>query len=165
MNIFVLHTNPAIAAQMLCDKHVSKMILETALMLSTVAVSLGHENPCLYKPVHRKHPCTLWAGESYWNWKWLCVHGLSMADEFEYRYNNRHKSGEVIRFIYDNKLGPTNRQWHKIWQRKTPYAQAMPQEYKNKDAVVAYRNYYLGEKERFAKWTRRTPPEWWKDTA
>lgn len=162
MNIFVLHRNPGRAARMLCDKHVSKMILETAQMLSTVAVSLGYEDPCLYKPVHAKHPCTLWAGVNKWNWRWLCHHGLAMSDEFEYRYNNRHKSSEVIRFIYENDMRPKGKPYGVInWM--TPFAQAMPEQYKNKDAVTAYRNYYLGEKKRFAKWTKRKPPAWWKE--
>ena len=165
MNIFVVHKHPEISARMLCDKHVSKMILETAQMLSTVAVSLGYEDPCLYKPVHAKHPCTLWAGASYHNWKWLCLHGLAMADEFEYRYKNRHKSSEVIEVIFDNQMAPTNKQWHRWHTRCTPFAQAMPEQYKHKDAVTAYRNYYLGEKKRFAKWTKRNPPNWWLENA
>ena len=35
MNIFYLDRDPVIAAQMMCDKHVVKMILESAQMLST----------------------------------------------------------------------------------------------------------------------------------
>ena len=158
MNIFVLDRNPGRAARMLCDKHVSKMILETAQMLSTVAVSLGYEHDCLYKPVHAKHPCTLWAGRSHSNWLWLCKHGLAMAEEFEYRYKNRHKSSEVIEFIYTNNMGPKAKWFGYV----TTFAQAMPDQYKHKDAVKAYRAYYIGEKKRFAKWTNRTPPKWWK---
>ena len=160
MNIFILHRNPVTAARMLCNKHVSKMILETAQMLSTVAVSLGHNDSCLYKPVHAKHPCTLWTGRSHRNWLWLCKHGLAMSDEFEYRYNNRHKSSEVIEFIYTNKMGPEPKWFGQL----TAFAQAMPEQYKHKNAVTAYRNYYLGEKKRFAKWTKRNPPNWWLES-
>ena len=35
MNIFILDEDPTIAAQMQCDKHVVKMIVESAQMLST----------------------------------------------------------------------------------------------------------------------------------
>ena len=35
MNIFYLDRDPKIAAQMMCDKHVVKMILESAQILST----------------------------------------------------------------------------------------------------------------------------------
>ena len=36
MNIFILHKDPIKAAQDQCDKHVVKMIVESAQMLSTV---------------------------------------------------------------------------------------------------------------------------------
>ena len=35
MNIFVLDDDPAIAAQMMCDKHIPKMIVETFQMLGS----------------------------------------------------------------------------------------------------------------------------------
>ena len=39
----------------------------------------------------------------------------------------------------------------------------MPDEYKDKDYVVAYRKYYQGAKAYFAKWQRGVDaPEWWK---
>jgi len=45
----------------------------------------------------------------------------------------------------------------------TPFAQAMPEQYKIKDnAVEAYRNYYLNEKKDICKWTKREKPEWFK---
>jgi hypothetical protein len=36
----------------------------------------------------------------------------------------------------------------------------MPEQYKNADAVTAYRAYYLGEKTKFAKWKLGNVPEW-----
>jgi len=36
MNIFILDKDPVVAAQMLCDKHVPKMLVESGQMLSTV---------------------------------------------------------------------------------------------------------------------------------
>ena len=35
MNIFYLDRDPVVAAQLMCDKHVVKMILESAQILST----------------------------------------------------------------------------------------------------------------------------------
>ena len=72
MNIFVLHKDPKIAAQMACDKHVIKMILETAQMLCTAARTKGAWAP--YKQTHKKHPCTLWAAATKANWVWLTTH-------------------------------------------------------------------------------------------
>ena len=96
MNIFVVDEDPVVAAQQLCDKHVVKMILETAQMLCTVARNHGHEAP--YKVAHPKHPCTLWVGKSAANWQWLIDHGLAMAAEYTRRYGRKHKSEEVIRW-------------------------------------------------------------------
>ena len=77
MNIFVLHEQPDVAAQILCDKHVVKMILESAQMLCTVAHNHGYDAP--YRRTHPKHPCTLWAGKSQENWDWLISHALAMS--------------------------------------------------------------------------------------
>ena len=44
----------------------------------------------------------------------------------------------------------------------TDFAQAMPDEYKDEDAVTAYRTYYINDKQRFAKWEKGVPtPDWW----
>ena len=83
MNIFVVHQDPQIAAQMLCDKHVVKMILETAQMLCTVVSHTGAETP--YRATHAKHPCTLWAAHSKANWEWLVAHGKAMCMEYTRR--------------------------------------------------------------------------------
>ena len=69
MNIFKLDKTPQLCAQTHCDKHVSKMILESAQMLCTTLWTNGQSAP--YKPVHAKHPCTLWVGASLENWLWL----------------------------------------------------------------------------------------------
>jgi hypothetical protein len=42
----------------------------------------------------------------------------------------------------------------------TNFVQAMPEQYKNENAVVAYREYYLNEKARFAKWAYSETPDW-----
>ena len=72
MNIFVLDHSPKTSAEMMCDKHVVKMILETAQMLCTVAHNNGHVAP--YKAAFKNHPCTLWVGKTRQNWDWLIEH-------------------------------------------------------------------------------------------
>jgi hypothetical protein len=44
----------------------------------------------------------------------------------------------------------------------TPFAQAMPDKYKNDSVVKAYRDYYMGDKWEFATW-KTNVPEWWPD--
>lgn len=153
MNIFVLHEKPEIAATMACDKHVVKMILETAQMMCTVVASYGHETP--YRATHAKHPCTIWAAQSRANWNWLVEHGMSLCDEYTKRYNKIHKSQRVIEWCAMTHVDlPETPQ--------TPFAQAMPPQYRNECAVTAYRAYYMGEKAHFATWKTQTP-NWWRE--
>ena len=152
MNIFVVDRDPKIAATMLCDKHVVKMIVETAQMLCTAASKLGHHVP--YKPTHARHPCTLWTGESLSNWNWLVQHGTALCEEYTLRYKKIHKTQSIIEWCRDSGVAPTND------IGLTPFRLAMPEKYKCVDPVKSYREYYIGEKSRFAKW-KTSSPSWW----
>jgi len=153
MNIFVLHESPQMSAQMQCDKHVIKMILETAQMLCTVASVQGCPTP--YRATHPKHPCTVWASQSSANWWWLIDHGMALCHEYTRRYNKIHKSQKVIEYCMTLHLKfPTS--------TPTPFVQAMPPEYKQQDPVQAYRAYYKGEKSGFATW-KTEAPAWWRE--
>ena len=151
MNIFILDHSPESSARSQCDKHVVKMILETAQMLCTVAHDNGTDAP--YRATHKKHPCTLWAGKSKQNWDWLVKHGLALCQEYTDRYGKTHKSQKHIEWCRDLNLGLPE-------TGLTPFAQAMPSQYKNRCAVTAYRAYYHGEKAGFATW-KRNKPSWW----
>ena len=151
MNIFVLDENPDIAATMMCDKHIVKMILETAQMMCTVVASYGHATP--YRPTHAQHPCTIWAGESRANWNWLIDHGMALCEEYTKRYGKIHKSQKVIEWCAMKYIKLPD-------LPQTPFAQAMPPQYRNECAVKAYRSYYMGEKAAFATWKTESP-DWW----
>ena len=151
MNIFVLDKNPQNAAIMMCNKHVVKMIVETAQMLCTVIASQGHETP--YRPTHKNHPCTLWAGKSTGNWNWLVDHGMALCREYTHRYGKIHKTQSVSEWCAQQSISFPS-------LRRTAFAQAMPPQYKNIDPVKAYRDYYKGEKSYMAKW-KLGPPTWW----
>jgi hypothetical protein len=146
MNIFVLDLNPEIAAQLLFDKHVVKMALETAQILSTI-------NGGPYKSTHEKHPCTLWASSSLGNYNWLFEHGIGICNEYRYRYNKEHKCEEVIYALQYPvvKIPSASIQ---------SFALCMPNEYKQEDPVKSYQSYYKS-KASFANWTKRPKPEWW----
>ena len=152
MNIFVLDKDPKIAATMLCDKHVVKMIVETAQMLCTVARNRGYMG-APYRSTHKNHPCTKWAEESGANWDWLIAHGLEMCAEYTRRYGRIHKTQSVIEWCKNIPTKPSG-------SKLTPFKLAMPQQYKCTDPVKSYRNYYIGEKAKFAKW-KTSPPTWW----
>ena len=178
MNIFVLDKKPTTAAQMMCDKHVVKMIVESAQMLSTAHRVLDGEQytelsannrrikrwkspyklmeDILYKASFVGHPCTKWVMENNKNYYWLAEHAYELCREYTRRYGKVHKTDDMISLIRYRK--PAN---ITIADSITPFAQAMPEEYKNSDAVEAYRAYYLGEKTRFAKWKDGNIPTWW----
>lgn len=156
MNIFVVDKNPVKAAQMLCDKHIVKMPVETAQMLSTVCRLKGFDIG--YKSTHTNHPCTVWVRDSKENFNWAIQHGIALCDEYSFRYGKTHASKKVIQDIDSIKKSLTFG-----WESLTMFAQAVPVEYKNSnDAVAAYRKYYLEEKSDIAHWNKnRKAPEWW----
>ena len=153
MNIFHLDTDPVISAQMMCDKHVVKMILESAQMLATVNHKCGKK--ATYKPTHANHPSTLWTGKSKSNYEWLKQHGIALCNEYTYRYGKVHKTEQ---YYYDEFDVPDVLADIGL----TQFAQAMPDEYKDSDPVIAYRKYYLGAKKEFARWTNRDIPAWFE---
>ena len=74
MNIFVLADSPKESAEMHCDKHVCKMMIEYAQMLSTTHRILDGEeviSESLYKVAHKNHPCTIWTRTNKSNYLWL----------------------------------------------------------------------------------------------
>ena len=104
--------------------------------------------------VHAKHPCTLWALNSLSNWRWLRELAYELNDEYKYRYHRDedHKSVQVIKDLEEPKIPDKG---------LTPFAQAMPEEFKDPDAVKAYRKYYAGAKFKFATWREREIPNWY----
>jgi len=90
MNIFILDEHPTKAAQYMCDKHVIKMILESAQLLCS-AFEPGHAP---YKRTHYNHPCAVWIRQSKANYMWLMQHVIALNDEYKYRYDKStdHKS-------------------------------------------------------------------------
>ncbi|MDV2856763.1 pyrimidine dimer DNA glycosylase/endonuclease V [Oceanimonas sp. CAM02] len=152
MNIFILDNNIERCAEYHCDQHVVKMILESVQILCTALNKKGFETP--YKSTHIKHPSVLWVEESYDNFQWLTRLTQALNAEYRYRYRKEqdHKSMPVLAQIQQFTYPAIG---------LTEFAQAMPDQYKVPgDAVQAYRNFYLGDKMKFARWTRREVPHW-----
>lgn len=161
MNIFVLDTDPEIAAQYHCNKHVIKMILETAQLLCTAHHEIGTHLIVPYKKTHHNHPCAVWARTSKANYQWLALLGKALCREYTYRMGKTHKTESVIDWCLEHipKFNTT---------AMTPFAQAMPDECKRLNAVDAYRAYYCKYKTGFmirgkfvySTWGPRRPPDW-----
>jgi len=152
MNIFVLDDDIEQCAEYHCDQHVVKMILESVQMLCSALNKKGFTTP--YRSTHINHPCVLWVEQSYENFTWLKHLAIALNNEYRFRFDkgSDHKSISVLTEIsvyeYEN-------------SGLTEFAQAMPEEYKVPgDPIAAYRQFYLGEKMSFAKWTKRSIPAW-----
>lgn len=119
MNIFCLDIDPKICAEYHCDRHVMKMIVEYAQLLSTahrildgkeVTALLGSKKKIfrilpnadmeanLYKATHRNHPSAVWVRESSANYLWLYELFTNLCDVYSYRYNLKvHKTDRQLR--------------------------------------------------------------------
>ena len=149
MNIFVLDESPVTAAEYACDKHVVKMILESAQMLCAVQP----EGTAPYKRSFYNHPCTKWVRESDSNYAWLIQHAYALCAEYTRRYDKVHKSQQVIEWCDNNRpelpIGIL-----------TEHPTCMPDYCKKETVVDSYRNYYKNEKAKFAKWKDGNVPSW-----
>ena len=147
MNIFFLDKNPTLAAEYQCDKHVVKMILETTQMVCTAYQARHGIKKDLYKPAFPHHPMTKWVGETYGNFNWALTHLVALGIEYTLRYNKFHKC-----LYISEKLYMKYSEWKKWDGEFTTPPLCMPEQYKHDNFVEAYRNYYIGDKKRFAKY-------------
>jgi Pyrimidine dimer DNA glycosylase len=160
VNIFYVDSDPTLAAQMLCDRHVVKMIIESAQLLSTAhRVVDGYDGPGVYRLTHKNHPSAVWVRDSLWAYNWTAEHFESLMQEYTFRYGKIHAT-EKFQNIWDNFLSRPPMNIPKVYASSDP-PQCMPEKYRGPDTVEAYRAYYIGEKARFARWTKRPMPEWY----
>ena len=142
MNIFYLNRDPVKAAQIQYNKHVVKMILESAQMLCTAHhhYDNGHNVP--YKKAHYNHPSTIWCRQNSRQYYWLFHHMLALGDEYTKRYNKTHLSiTKCFDVLKDCPVGmPLGGEFNEP-------PQCMPEQYKVPGcSVTAYWNYYEREK-------------------
>lgn len=176
MNLFILSLLPQEIAEAMMDKHVSKILLEAVQMLCTAKRVLdpdAPENEQLYKLAHKNHPVTIWCRTARANFVWTLDLIDALHSEWRFRYGHPetkvHKSylvAQILRGAIPDAsafLAP-----HHCGDRITPFALAMPDEYKSPDgdAVASYRAYYMSpEKQKIATWSKaRGPPEWFIST-
>ena len=176
MNIFYISEDPVQAAQWMVDKHVVKMILESAQLLSTAHRLLdGREiegttktgrkarrwvlddsrEPIVYQATHINHPSAVWCRKSVENYNWLADHLHALLGEYTYRYEKKHKVEGDLSYMLMSP--PKNLEEYDM----TVMPSAMADEYKiSDDPIINYRNYYKVGKERMHAWKKRQPPEW-----
>lgn len=175
VNIFYIHTDPIIAAQQMVDRHVVKMILETAQLLSTAhrvldgrMVVVPNENgrkmkrwvlsddreTKLYVATHINHPSAIWCRETSANYQWLYWHFIALLDEYTHRYGKIHKCDSMKSVLSDLPKSIKHSGF-------TPPTPAMDEQYVVPgDSLASYMKYYKYGKQHLHVWTNRTPPEW-----
>jgi len=175
MNIFYLDTNPALCAEYHCDKHVLKMIIEYAQLLSTAHRILdGEEEKVLsnsgkqmvtqyklndyrenhlYKCAHINHPSNIWVRSAADHYIYTMELWNFLNREYTNRYGKVHETFKKL-CQYLNQL-PKNIDKN-VGFLMPP--QCMSDECKIKnDTIEAYRNFYKAHKKEFATWKNGTP--------
>ena len=177
MNIFYLDKHYRTCAEQHVDKHVVKMIVEYAQLLSTAHRVLDGEEyegrtannrririfkmansnieNTLYKASHINHPSAIWVRKSSQHYWWLYLLFREFCIEYTHRYGKIHstesKLGEILQ------IKPKNIKDNGFVEPP----QAMPDYCKVPgDSIKAYQMYYVNEKIGFAKWTKRDIPDW-----
>ena len=156
MNIFYLHKDPREAAKLQYNKHVVKMILESAQMLCTAHHCYGNKDQVEnvpYKQAHLNHPSTIWTRRSKSTYMWLYNHMIALGDEYTKRYGKTHLS---ITKCKDFLAIPPRHIQGDDWCQPP---QAMPDEYKDPCSIQAYWNYYIGEKHIVVNHNKEKPYE------
>lgn len=158
MNIFYLHKNHYLSATFHCDKHVVKMILEYAQMMST-AHHLCSSSPSaiLYKKTHENHPSSIWARSGVRQYRWLYNCWLALCLEYKKRYGKQHQTFLKLKGVLS--ITPENL----VDSGWSDPPQCMDDQYKDADTVYAYRKFYIGAKKSFAKWKNGRIPEWFHE--
>lgn len=161
MNIFVLDTNPSIAAKYHFDTHVIKMPLEALQLLCTnTRLILGIDDSNLMKSTHENHPSSIFCRSSSENFKWVMEYCSSLFAEYTLRYGKIHASQntfEICQSLFKHVIDKLE-QSGKI--KLTEFALAMPDECKTSDVVESYHKYYerkaLQEIEKFVEYKQLT---------
>ena len=144
MNIFYLDKCPKKSAEYMYNKHIVKMILESAQMLCCAHYHYNTDTEQIpYKKTHYNHPSTKWVRECASHYSWLYEHMRALGDEYTKRYNKTHLSITKCKHLWKlpNNIPRT--------EFKQP-PQAMPDKYKDKCSITAYWNYYIAEKSNIA---------------
>jgi hypothetical protein len=180
MNIFYLDKDPKICATMHCDKHVVKMIIEYAQLLSTAHRVLDgtsnntltkskrkyttwvHPKPImestLYKSTMKNHPSAIWVRESVTHYEYLKELWKHLSDEYTHRYGKMHSTYIKLKDVL--KLNPINIP-NIPFKDPPPAMSHFPSCIVPNNSLYSYYNYYIVAKNYFAKWTNRPIPEWY----
>lgn len=155
MNIFFLDNDINLSAQYHCDKHVVKMIIEYAQLLSTTHRIIDNitDDDLLYKTTHTKHPSAIWTMQSIENYNYLYSLFIALCNEYTHRYGKVHLSFTKLATRLKNP--PINIPQTNFINPPL----VMPSEYHCDDYIKAYRDYYKS-KNFVLSYKNRQTPDW-----
>lgn len=188
MNIFYLDHDVHKCAEMHNDKHVVKMVIEYAQLMSTAHRLLdGKEyydltangrkikrwllpdelEDTLMKASHVSHPSNIWTRQNDSNYTWLYQMWIALCKEYTHRYGKIHSVETRLAYAL---LRLPNNISKGAFTEPTP---AMPDDCKilkeihidryQLDSLLSYRNYYIKNKTHLAKWKNRSVPQWYAE--
>lgn len=150
MNLFILDEDIQKNVEYHVDKHVIKIIIEAAQLMSTAISFYNIKGP--YKPIRI---CNLvrWCAFSRENYLWTYDYGIALCKEYTYRYNKIHKTQDKLETLktYSNSIPSKG---------KTTHVLAIKDYCKTNDVVESYRKYYNFEKTHLFSWKKREVPYW-----
>ena len=157
MNVFYLDRDPIQSAKYHCDKHVVKMIVEYAQILSTAHRHLDGDERAdklgLYKSTHNNHPVNVWVRQSHHNYQYVLDMLEQLLKEYTIRYGKTHKTQALLNSL---RRYPANL----AFKAFTEPSQCVADDCKAQVTVAAYRKYYNIHKKHMAKWKNGNVPHW-----
>lgn len=176
MNIFYLHESPEECAKLHCDKHVVKMVIEYAQLMSTAhrmldgeeytALSktgrkvtrwrLAENDDLIYKACHMNHPSTVWTRSSRDNYMYVYNLWYHLSHEYTHRYGKQHLTYQKL---VEALSEPPENIPNTGFTQPPPAMKHFPQCIVTGDSIASYQKYYTVAKAHFARWTKREVPE------
>lgn len=167
MNIFVLNEDPKLAARDLCEKHITKMVAESAQLLQNCfSKDVLQSAPLTQSGRFRSHgyynhPCSKWTRATKTNMTWLIDHVTEMENERLRRGYNPHFSMSFIQWASKNidvSVCPNGGLQDFAIAISDDKLCRKDQRFAKANSVVKYRLYYAYDKS-FAQW-KNGAPEW-----
>jgi hypothetical protein len=163
MNIFFVHQDPKIAAQMLANAHVRSQIKESVLMLAAAHHIFGDDKSehviNSIELTHQHHPSTVWTRHSHGNYQWLLSHLWGLLDEYRHRHGVPHYRLEHAMILGRAPECPLMEEALTV-PPAVVSPELKPETPSWPSVVEAYRKYYLTKKRHLHLWMVRPKPDW-----
>lgn len=142
MNIFILCWVVDLCAHWHFDKHVVKMILELAQLLSCAHHVAGSEVPGMYRKTHVNHPCSQWVRAHRNNYLWTASLALALCKEYSARYGGKQHKTQALLEVLSRTLPRGIADWNVPKHDENPFGvtfpvpQAMPESMRHNDMTL-----------------------------